>query len=472
MKGRNLSPIETGSSDHDLGHCIIFSILTLEGPQFDDSQVHSAMYNLGRRHPILRATIIRNWKGVKSLSEVDEDTNPHFYSCNHVDEDIEPLDLVQSKLNERMRNEGPLLKIYLFANHPMQIVFAVSHAIMDGRSLFIFIGQFVKLLSGGTLTPQIIPHDNQLLHVDTYEQVDLLKVDNWKREAPTLSSTPTQFIPFDDCRKIRMMDVGHICLIKSMNGSKKLANKCRSKSVTVHAAVVAALTACNRWHDRLRSPTGTFVVSTPVGMWDKLSKVHPRAEEIEESIGVNFSLIDNEFSIRDGDGFWEVAKSYSTQLKKSMDQGEYIMPRKDIVNIGYSLGLDPFSSLKISQTILNLVGPTAAPKGTFLKEYHTAQERQKVTALVTNMGDCNRYLLDSGPYHVVSLPWFVSYTDPCPLLSVHTLHDELYLGFTFKSPLFSRETADMIADDCIRILEECIIKDEPYCFKGTIESED
>jgi hypothetical protein len=463
MKSRYLTMTELGSSDHDLGHCIVYSILSLEGPPFELRDITNAMNELGKRHPVLRATIIRDWRGAKKLSNVDEKTNVHYYRVFVIEKDTDPLQLVQQRLNVPMKNEGPLVFVYTFRHRPMDIVFATSHAIMDGRSIFMFASEFVQLLAGRDLGQQIIPPDNNVLHVHTHEQVKLLKLDVSKIELPirkrSPSKSPVQFIPFDDDRDIRMVDVDHVCLLRSIEGAGTLAKLCREHKVTVHSAFVAALTACNQWHEQLKETTGNFVVASPVGLWDKLCKVHPRADEIQETLGNNFSLLENEFSVKEGDDFWDVARSYFESLKSSLDDAEYVMPPKNVQGIGANLGMNPYSSLKATQTVLDVLGPHVAPADVFLRKHHTAQRRRKITALVTNLGVCDKFFEATQPtYRVKSLPWFLSYTDPAPLMSVHTLNDTMYFGFTFKTPLFSKETAELIANDCMKTLEDIINK--------------
>jgi tyrocidine synthetase-3 len=111
--------------------------------EIDLDRLELALYNLFKRHEILRTTF-HMFKG-KAVQKIHEFIQPDIRIISERNNLVRPFDL----------ETGPLVRVYILKNESgfCEIFFDMHHIISDGMSLKIFIDELTSLYRGETLRP-------------------------------------------------------------------------------------------------------------------------------------------------------------------------------------------------------------------------------------------------------------------------------------------------------------------------------
>jgi hypothetical protein len=404
------------------GDLIVCSIVNFHGPHIPTEVIKQAAYNTCVQHPILLSELYFNtnkelWWKPRIDQSMDNIMTFNVVDCEN---DATCLKICEKYTTIPISFTEPFMKLfYNKSNEPTtqhQLVILCPHTVIDGMSLLVFIDDFMKQLSL-LYEGKNVNATTRECHYLTDSEIISMLVGN--KEKP-LKIVADDILPiaYDIDETLNEENCTHSFIIDSLNDSQILQNlllKCKKEGVTLHAAIVAALTIGTSWSKESELDQFSARIASPVSFRHKIAKNHSQGSVIANSMGnmhvFSYDVIRVEKREElDVDFFWQSARDYRKSLQESIENHSYI----------YNLN--------------NL-------------------EMDTVTLYVSNIGSVDQMLSQPyGAFEIESIPFFINFTNPAPFVGVHSQRGKLYMSVSFLEPLYSRNKMQQMIRDCIDTL--------------------
>ena len=272
-----------------------FSCVSLRGP-FDEAKLRLALDRLPRRHPLLSARVLRKGDVLTFTTEavppiplrlIADDGSGQTFLEVAAAELVTPLD----------RTTGPLTRFTL-VRHPdgerMDLIMTVDHAIADGTACLYAMRDL--LTSDGSLEiepPPLPPPITQLF------------------PAPVAAAEPSLAVPPDPRAQSTSMfsvstsDIAITSAKLASEPTRALAQRCRERGVTVHAAVCAAF---GESFAAVSEDKTKVIISSPVSYRHRLDP------GVRDMVSCNVAFTEVHVDLSPPTSLWEQARAVRQQL--------------------------------------------------------------------------------------------------------------------------------------------------------------